>query len=175
MLQRLAVLCLCAAVAGCGWHLRGTGSGSAVGYNVFVRASGADTVARAVRTALVNRGGKLAGTLSASDVMIEIIGQRYHRRILSVDPDSGKVREIELTLTTDFLIRAADGALLVPRETMNWELDYVFDEGSVLGTREQDAIVQNDLAKIAATAIVLRLQTVQLAAVESPEPHAAQR
>lgn len=172
---RFAVLAVSLTLSACGWHLRGTGDNSAVGYKVYVKQVQAETVGYSLYTALNNRGAQLVSDRAESDVVIEVIGQRYRRRILSVDPDSGKVREIELGLTTDFVMRAGDGTLLIPRETLNWELDYIFDEGSVLGTREQDTVVQRDLADIAATSIVLRMQSVKIAHGETVSGNATQR
>ena len=165
--RTLMLLTLMLALQACRWQLRGAGDDSAVGYKVFVKDVGASTVGRSVRAALINRGATVVNTRALSDVVIEVIGQNYTRRILSVDPVTGKVREIELRLTTDFQVRGVKGELMIPRETVNWELDYVFDEGSVLGTTEQDAIVQNDLAAIAATAIVLRMQSVKIASADT--------
>ena len=44
----------------------------------------------------------------------------------------------------------ASGKTLMMREPLTWQSDYVFDEGSLLGTVEQDTTIQNDLAKTAA-------------------------
>ena len=148
-----------------GWHLRGADVHGGLTQRVYIQDAGADTVGDAVRREINNRGGRVARTQKDADIVLRIEGERYERRILSVDPDTGKVREIELGLGTIFSARMQDGTLLVPREEVAWELDYIFDEGSVLGTREQDDLVQRDLAEIAATAIVLRLQAVHV-----PEP-----
>lgn len=161
------VLCVSTAVTACGgWHLRGSGEDSAVGIKVFVKSAAAPTVGPALITELRNRGATLVGSRSEADAVIAVVGENYGRRILSVDPATGKVREIELGLTTDFSIRGKDGQLLIPRETVAWQLDYVFDEGSVLGTTAQDVIIQLDLAAIAATAMVLRLQSAKVSASE---------
>jgi len=157
------VLCVSMAVTACGgWHLRGSGEGSAVGMKVFVKRAEAPTVGPALIAELHNRGATLVSSRGDADAVITLVGENYDRRILSVVPSTGKVREIELGLTTDFSIRGKNGELLVPRETVAWQLDYVFDEGSVLGTTAQDSIIQRDLAAIAATAMVLRLQSVKI-------------
>jgi outer membrane lipopolysaccharide assembly protein LptE/RlpB len=164
----LGLICTLAACSG--WHLRGTGPGSAVGIKVFVKDLNAILVGRALRQQLIDRGALVVGSRANADITIEVIGERFSRRILSVDPDTGKVREIELILRSDFAMRGNDGGLLVPRETVDWQLDYVFDEISVLGTVEQDTVVRSDLAVFAATAIVLRMQAVKLAdASEQPK------
>lgn len=150
-------------INGCGgWYLRGQGPKPAGIASVFIDASNAPEIATAVRQEFANRGLAVTGLRSAADVVVTIEGERYSRRVLSVDPDTGKVREIELGLEAYFSVRAGDGRLLITREPLDWQLDYVFDEGSLLGTVEQDIVIKRDLATTAATTLVLRLQTVEL-------------
>ncbi len=161
--KSLLVFVLSAALIGCGgWHLRGSGPGSAVGYKVFVKERIGSRVGSALRTELVNRGALVMGIADGSDMVLEVLDERYDRRVLSVDPATGKVREIELALSAEFQVRSGAGELLIPREMVNWQLDYVFDENSVLGTEKQDSIIEADLAAIAATAMVLRMQSVDI-------------
>ncbi|MCB1747694.1 MAG: hypothetical protein KDK06_10995 [Gammaproteobacteria bacterium] len=153
-----------ALVNGCGgWHLRGVGSGADDHrYTYFLRASGANEVFIALRQEIVNRGSYLTTKLASAQIVVDIERERFDRRILSIDPNTGKVREIELGLSIMFSARSGDGKLLIPREEATFEQDYVFDEGSVLGTTEVDVIVRRDLAQLAATSIALRLQATRL-------------
>lgn len=150
-------------LSGCGgWQLRGVGAGGAIAHSVYVKDSGGQVVARAVRRELRNRGAKLVAKRRDADMVVEIMEESFDRRILSIDPDTGKVREIELGLATQFSVRDGGGKLLVPRETFTSQVDYIFDETSLLGTTEQDRIVQRDLAEVAATSLALRVQTLRL-------------
>jgi len=162
-LAGLAVAALLTLLAGCGgWHLRGTGPGGSLDHVVFISEGGANDVGRALRTQIFNRGGRVSNVRQSADLIVDISGERFERQTLSVDPDTGKVREVQLQLTTSFAVRTPSGKLLVPREDISWQLDYVFDEGAVLGTVEQDQVIRRDLAEIAATAIALRLQVLEL-------------
>jgi LPS-assembly lipoprotein len=162
LLPALGVLAL-GLVGGCGgWHLRGSGPDGRLEYVVYVAAPTANDVGRALTQQIVNRGGRMTINRTSADIIVDIAGERFERRTLSVDPDTGKVREIELELSTSFAVRTPSGTLLVPREDLNWQIDYVFDEGAVLGNIEQDHIIQRDLAETAATAIALRLQVLKL-------------
>ena len=162
----IACVCLSALLSACaGWHLRGTNIDGGLAHRVYIRDAGSEFVGIAIRQEIINRGGRVTSQREQADLVVDIDGERFERRILSVDQDTGKVREIELALGAVFAVRTTDGRLLVPREEIAWELDYVFDEGSVLGSNEQDILIRRDLAAIAATAIVLRVQAVNV-----PEP-----
>ena len=164
---KICLIGLCSLLMACGgWHLRGANTGSdsraALNNRIYLKANNARYIGTALRKELRNRGATLTSARGDADIVVEVFGQRYQRDILSIDPENGKVREIELGLTTEFVVRAGTGELLVPRETVTWQIDYVFDEGSVLGTTEQDKVVQRDLAENAATAIALRVAAVRL-------------
>jgi outer membrane lipopolysaccharide assembly protein LptE/RlpB len=100
---------------------------------------------------------------SKSDVqaVIELSEEEYDRRVLSVDPDTGKVREVELGLEVKFSVRGRDGKLLIPPERLSWVQDFVFDENSLLGTTERESIIELELAQDAARSIMLRLETIE--------------
>ena len=95
-----------------------------------------------------------------TDAIVELSGESYDRRVLSVDPDTGKVREIEVTLTIGMTVRGADGSLISAPETLRWTEDFVFDEGSLLGTVENETVLRTEMSKVAARALVLKLETV---------------
>lgn len=160
----MLLLLLLLALNGCGgWHLRGSDPASTHNFRkVYLKGDDAERMVVAVRRELYNRGLRIVGKRALADLIIEIEDERYERRILSVDPGTGKVREIELGLLAHFTVRSGDGKLLVPREPLTFQLDYVFDEGSLLGTVEQDNTVQQDLAETAATSLIFRLESVEL-------------
>ena len=163
-------LLLALALAGCGgWYLRGADPANTHNFRkVYLKGDDADQVTLAVRRELYNRGLRVVPKRKLADLVIEIEGERFERRILSVDPGTGKVREIELGLLAHFTVRAGDGRLLVPREPLSFQLDYVFDEGSLLGTVEQDNTVQQDLAETAATSLIFRLESIELPPAATP-------
>ncbi|MBK8958013.1 MAG: hypothetical protein IPM80_06180 [Proteobacteria bacterium] len=173
---RLALLMLLLALSlnGCGgWYLRGSNPASTHNFRkVYLKGDDAERVLIAVRHELYNRGLKVVRRRADADLVIEIEDERYERRILSVDPGTGKVREIELGLLAHFTVRSGDGKLLVPREPLTFQLDYVFDEGSLLGTVEQDNTVQQDLAETAATSLIFRLESIDLPAPAAKAPRA---
>ncbi len=171
----LLTLVLAISLGGCGgWYLRGSNPASTHKFSkVYLKGDDAEQVTIAVRRELYNRGLLVVAKRSLADLVIEIEDERFERRILSVDPGTGKVREIELGLLAHFTVRAGDGRLLVPREPLTFQLDYVFDEGSLLGTVEQDNTVQQDLAETAATSLIFRLESIELPPAAQPAAKAS--
>lgn len=149
-----------------GWHLRGRGPGKIHFETAFIKSVNARKVSDALRQELYARGVVVTNNRKQAEVILELSGERFDRRVLSVDSKTGKVREIELGLQTYFAVRERNGKLLIPNSALNWELDYVFDEDSLLATNEQDNVVRRDLAETAATTLVLRLQAIRLSATD---------
>jgi len=149
-----------------GWHLRGRGPGKIHFKTAFIKSANARKVSDALRQELYLRGVQVTTIRKNADVILELSGERFDRRVLSVDSKTGKVREIELGLQTYFAVRERNGKLLIPNSELSWQLDYVFDEDSLLATNEQANVVRRDLAETAATTLVLRLQAVRPSAAE---------
>ena len=66
-----------------------------------------------------------------------------------------------MSLEVGFAVRDNEGNLLAPYQDLNWQRDFVFDETALLGTNEQQSVIQRELAEDAAKTIVLRLETVE--------------
>ena len=146
---------------GCsGWHARGVGGKPLPFEAVYVQAPRNAMIGRALRDTLSDRGVTVSKQRNDADVVLELRDERFDRRVLSVDPGTGKVREVEVGLQALFSVRDAEGKLLLADETLTWSQDYVFDEGSLLGTVHQDRTLRRDLAERAATTLLLRLRTV---------------
>lgn len=159
---RLSLALLSVTVVGCGWHLRGTGEMTGNIRHIFVEQSRSPLVSTALYNEIFHRGLKWEATRKAAEVIVKLEDEHFERRILSVDPATGKVREVELILTTHFSVRSAGGKILIPREPLVWQLDYVFDEGALLGTVEQDSAIQLDLSNTAATSLMFRVASIKL-------------
>lgn len=134
--------------------------------SVYVSADTAIQLRNAVTTGLYHSGVQLAPKTSAQ-VILELTNETFDRRVLSVDPNTGKVREVELGLEVGFSVRANDGKLLAPPQKLSWVQDFVFDESSILGTIEQQSTIQTELSEDAAATILLRLETIE---IEQPAP-----
>jgi len=163
--REISIVCLCLVVlslGGCGdWYLRGTRPSAVAIESAHVSAATAPRLRRALIREL-RYSGVAVGSQAGSQAIIHLVDESYDRRVLSVDPDNGKVREIELGLEVNFSVRSKDGKLLVPSEKLTWVQDYVFDENSLLGTTERASIIERELAEDAAQTILVRLETIKV-------------
>ena len=145
------------ALLGCsGWQLRGVSEGKALSFSAHVSFSRAEKVGRAMPRALRSRGGRTTSQQGA-DYLITILNEQFKRKVISVDPVNGKVRELELSLNCEITVRDKDGRLVIPRQTLRFSRDYYFDELSAEFTADNRRVLENDLANDAAESIVLRL------------------
>jgi outer membrane lipopolysaccharide assembly protein LptE/RlpB len=162
LLASLCALGATAALGGCGgWYLRGTRE-NVLGdvKRVFIATPTTGVLYQYVATELSYIRVGIVGDRAQAQAIIEMAPERYERRVLSVDPDTGKVREVEVTLTTRIAVRAPDGSLISAPEDFRWTQDFVFDEASLLGTVEVEQNLRYEMAKVAARVLVLKLETV---------------
>lgn len=156
------LLSLLLSLSGCSdWHLRGTRTDVVPVKRIYLSAGSARQLRRALIQELRYAGVGVTQKRSTAEATIELLDEDFDRRVLSVDPDSGKVREVELGLEVKFSVRDANGKILVPVEKLSWVQDFVFDESSLLGTNERESIIERELSQDAAQAIILRLEALK--------------
>ena len=163
MLGRLLLLLsISALVTGCGgdWHLRGTRTDIVNLKAVTINGAAAPVLRRALLRELAFSNVRIVKR-AKSQAVLELGAEQFDRRVVSVDPDTGKVRELELTMEVGFAVRDREGNLLAPYQNLSWLRDFVFDETALLGTNEQESVIRRELAEDAAKTIVLRLETIE--------------
>ncbi|MCC6202576.1 MAG: hypothetical protein IT494_06180 [Gammaproteobacteria bacterium] len=147
---------------GCGgWHLRGSQVKALGIERVRLSAAGAPMVEARLRELLGFGDVAIVSGTTPADVTIAISDEAFATRVLSIDPQTGKVREVEIGMQLSYELLDAGGQVAVPRQTQQWVREYVYDESSVLGTTEQEGLLRRNLVEDAAALILLRLQTLQ--------------
>jgi LPS-assembly lipoprotein len=150
------------AASGCGFHFRGTGSVELQVAKVFVESQAADRISAEVKRQLDYSGVALASELGTADAIVRLGNERFDRRVLSVDPRTGKVREFELGYAVDLNVTHRDGRSLIDPDTVTLLRDHVFDETAAISEFEEENLLREEMKKDAAEAILRRLQTVKL-------------
>lgn len=153
-----------------GWYLRGTRKTALTGLKFYVRPLADGQLESLLAAELRYAGIQITRKREAADVIVELRNEEFDRRVLSVDPATGKVREIELGLQVQLEVRAANGSLLIAPERFSFYDDFVFDESSVLGTQEVESITRVQLERKAARSLALRMEAIDPQRLPKREP-----
>lgn len=157
MLRVITVLIFGVLLAGCGFHLRGTGGIQDTG-NIPATYLQADTSAGGIGREL-SRLDKFTSDAGKAEAALQVISEGFDRRVLSVGR-RGKVNEYEILYTVRFTVSDKAGKELLAPTTINLTRDYQFDETQVLAKDSEEAVLRRDLVRDAAQQIVRRLQAL---------------
>jgi len=164
---------LTALLPGCGgWYLRGTRTSYIPLKYVFIRFDASSYLYSWLVTHLGYSGIAVVTNPAQADAVIELRNERYDRRVLSVDEQTGKVREMELGLEVEVTVRGPNGDLIAAPENVTWTQDFVFDEASLLGTEEVETTIRYELAKDAARALMFRLEAIDFSRLKKTQKNA---
>lgn len=103
-------------------------------------------------------GARLTDERARADAVISVHSEAYHRRVLSVDPTTGKEREFELVYTVSFAVARDDGSMLLVPQTLKLRRDYVFDADAVIGKGREESVLRDEMRRDAAQSIVRRME-----------------
>lgn len=152
-------LLLAAAIllAGCGFKLRGALDLPEDIRTVHVTAP---SELRDNLLALLESDGISASTsITEADASIAVSSEQFSRRVLSIDPATGKEREIELAYTFAFGVSRGDSPTAIENGTINLLRNYVFDPGSVIGSSNEEDLLRKEMRRDAARQLMRRAET----------------
>jgi len=159
----LAAVLVAGSLSACGFHLRGHEGFSALSgktATVFLRAP--EGLARDIGTYLSGSGIRLTNKRSdagvKADVSVSVSGERFNRRLLSVDPGTGKEREFELVYTADVTVTRTGDNGTAQKHPIRLFRNYVYDSSQVIGTSHEEDLLREGLRREAARQIVRRLE-----------------
>ena len=154
--RNILLAAVIAIAGGCGYQLRG-----AVSLPPDLGAMHI-TSPRDVGDALVQlleaAGIRVEPTRESTTALLRLEGERFSRRVLSVNPNTGKESEFELAYQVTFEVTGAQGEELVPRQTVSLLRDYVFDADAVLGKSREENVLRAEMRRDAASRIVRRIE-----------------
>lgn len=161
-LRLLLLLLPAALLAACGWQLRGAASMPEGISNVHVQAPNR-ILEDAWSMQLSENGIDVSNTAKGADATLVVDTETFDRRVLSVDPDTGKAREYVLAYTATVHIKRADGSMLLEPQTVRQLRSFVFDETAVIGTENEQDALQREMRLSAVQQILRRIQLVACA------------
>ena len=156
MFPRIVLLASMLAAAGCGYQLRGAVS-LPPGLDA-VHVDGPPGIGAALVQALEGGGSRIASTRDPMGALLQLNDERFDRRVLSVDPDTGKEREFELAYRVTFRLIGGDGEELVSTQTVSLLRDYKFDSDALLGASHEQDTLRAEMRRDAAGQVVRRIE-----------------
>ena len=146
-------------LAGCGFHLRG-GAKLPEGIDVVYLSGGSEALSSEVAEYVKIAGASVTDRAEDADAILAISGETFGRRLLSVDPNTGKEREFELSYALTFALRDPSGRPIVGDQPLKLLRDYVFYPDQVIGKSREQNVIQDEMVRDAAEQILSRLSIV---------------
>lgn len=153
---RIVLLASMLAAAGCGYQLRGAVS-LPPGLEA-IHVDGPPGIGAALVQALEGGGARIAPTRDSTSALLQLSDERFDRRVLSVDADTGREREFELAYRVTFRLIGGDGEELVSTQRVSLLRDYVFDSHALLGASHEQDILRAEMRRDAAGQVVRRIE-----------------
>ena len=155
---RIALFLLAASqLGGCGFQLRGEVALPADIRTVHVNAP--VELRDEIQIYLEGSGVAVADSRAGADASIDVTSEIFDRRVLSVDPNTGKEREFELAYTVAFNVVRGDGAPVLSGQSINLLRDYVFDADAVIGKSREEGVLIVEMRRDAAQQLLRRLRS----------------
>lgn len=157
--RALGIAVAAAAVAGCGFHLQGTGSMPGQMTRTYLRtADPTSEFLYSLREALRLRGLEVVETPEQAGAEVVISEDSSGERVLSVSARNIP-REYEVFYAVTFAVESDDTQLLEP-ESLIVTRSYTYDETQVLGKREEERVLRRALAEDLARRVVRRIEAL---------------
>lgn len=151
-MRLLGLALLSVALAGCGFHLRG----SAVETNVasaYVRAAPNVTVNSELARILKQSGVKMLDSETDAAVVIDLLDQQQTSRTVSYT-DRATTAESELDLRVHFKVVAAGGKVLIDDRWAHATRTYLIDTNNLVGSNQQAELLTGELLTDCAQQII---------------------
>lgn len=145
-----------ALLSACGFHLRGTQSGTVQLPPTYI-AGNAGPLKQEVQHYLAVAKAPVVEDQKDAQLVITLQDEETTRRVLSVDA-SGRADEYEVDYAASYSAARADGKVVVAPETLTQQRSYTYNQAEVLAkNQEQERLVQ-DMRRDVVRRMMLRVQ-----------------
>jgi len=159
--------------AGCGWHLRGTGSVDNVS-SVHISSQGRfNDFYEALSRSLQANDITVVKNATDAQYNIVILDQKYSRKTATVSV-TVRVSEYQLTEEVTIMILASNGQPLLQRTTLSTERFFDFDENDVQSKEDEANLLRREMRSDLIRQIISRLDAVANRSTTAPGPNAAE-
>jgi LPS-assembly lipoprotein len=155
---RLLSLAPMAAVAGCGFRLRGAPDFAFD--TLHVAAAPSSLVGNELRRNVAAGGNVQVVPPQQAQVILDVLGEQREKVVVGLNA-SGQVREFQLRSKLRFRLRTAQGKELIPETELTQQRDVSFNESLVLAKEAEDALLYRDMQTDLVQQIMRRLGAVK--------------
>jgi len=156
-MRSVFILALASLLSACGFQLRGANVLPGDLQNLYVQAP--VSLADEVRIFLDGTDTRVLNQRNGADVILTLSDDRYDRRVLSVDPNTGKEREFELSYSLNYQAKRSDGKTLLNSNRLTIRRDYVFDQDAIIGKSREAGVLRSEMRRDAIQQVLFRLQS----------------
>jgi LPS-assembly lipoprotein len=160
-------------LAGCGFHLRNAIQlPDAMGPVRVVSRDPYSPLAQSLARALERAGAVPARAGDADASTLQILSEQWGDTPLSVD-SQGRSQEYTLRHAVVFVMRRADGTVLVPQQVIELSRDYLSIPNQSIGVDSEREILADELRREMASAVLRRIDAAsqaQLPAADTASP-----
>ncbi len=157
--KRLTLLALLlGALSGCGFQLRGQVDLPPSMATTYVVAS--DDLSRELRLLLRANEVAIVADRRSAGAVLQVSSESLQREVQSIG-ERARVREYALRYSLRVSVIDAEGAVIVPAQTIELVRDYTLDETQILGVASEEEIIRQELRREMAREIVRRLEYAQ--------------
>ncbi|UCV29074.1 LPS-assembly lipoprotein LptE [Ferribacterium limneticum] len=160
-LRQLLALILALALAGCGFHLRGVGSGNLPYKTMYISLPDtADVNIWLQRYIKASGSTTIVEDAKSADAIFQQVSDQRQKAILSVNAQ-GRVREYRLQLDYRFRVVNQKGQVLIPPNEINLTRDITFDDSNVLAKDLEEGLLWRDMNNDLVNQIMRRLSVIK--------------
>ena len=151
------LLGLLSAIAGCGFHPRGSSALPSEMAVTFIKSGQPyGSLVDDFSAALQAQGGQVTTLRSEATAILHIVSNEIEKRVLSVDT-AGKVLEYELRQTVRFSVETSEKLPLIEEQEVSMARDYIFSSAEALSTEREDKIIRKTLQRNLVNLAMLRI------------------
>lgn len=150
-------LLICLALAGCGFQLRGEAPVPEEMARMHLSLPDEyGALGRALRPMLRGSGVELVEAGEVGAASLAVLSDRMRREILTVGRQT-RVNEFQLRYQVRLRALDAAGNIVLPERELELTRDFTFDEASVLGKANEEAVLRDELYRDMARLILFHL------------------
>jgi LPS-assembly lipoprotein len=157
----LTALILALALTGCGFHLRGEGSGNLPYKTMYIALPDTSDVNLWLQRYIRASGQtEIVDDVKRADAVFQQLSENKQKSVLSIN-SLGRVREYRLQLNYSFRLINQKGQVLVPPNEVTLTRDVSYDDSNVLAKGLEEDLLWRDMNNDLVNQIMRRLSIVK--------------